>query len=73
MRNHADAGTYATAIRKAALSGTAPSVISTRRSGTLKYGFGANVEQELTKDIGVFARARLERRENGKLCIHRDR
>jgi high affinity Mn2+ porin len=24
--------------------------------GTLKYGFGMNAEQEITKDIGVFAR-----------------
>ena len=53
--NHADAGTYAEAIQRAAL-GTAPDVTSTRRTGTLKYGFGVNVEQEIRKDIGVFGR-----------------
>jgi high affinity Mn2+ porin len=54
--NHANAGTYAEAIREAAISGGIPSVVSTRRNGTLKYGFGLNLEQEITKDIGVFAR-----------------
>ncbi len=54
--NHADAGTYAVAIRQAELNGGTPDVASTRRNGTLKYGFGINVEQELTKDVGVFSR-----------------
>jgi high affinity Mn2+ porin len=31
-------------------------VASTRRPGTNKYGFGVNVEQEITRDIGAFAR-----------------
>jgi len=31
-------------------------VTATRRPGTLKYGFGLNVEQELAKDVGAFAR-----------------
>ena len=35
---------------------TAPVHRRTRRNGTLKYGFGLNLEQEITKDIGVFAR-----------------
>ena len=29
---------------------------ATRRPGTKKYGFGLNAEQEVTKDIGLFAR-----------------
>ena len=29
---------------------------ATRRVGTLKYGAGINAEQEITKEIGVFAR-----------------
>jgi len=53
--NHANAGNYAEAIRQAELTGT-PDVTSTRRNGTLKYGFGLNMEQELTKNIGIFAR-----------------
>src|SRR5580700_4044282 len=54
--NHANAGSYADAIRQAELTGGTPDVTSTRRNGTLKYGFGLNMEQELTKNIGVFAR-----------------
>lgn len=54
--NHANAGNYGAAIRNAEMVGGAPDVTSTRRNGTLKYGFGLNMEQELTKNIGVFAR-----------------
>lgn len=54
--NRANAGDYAAAIRQADLSGGAPDVTSTRRNGTLKYGFGLNLEQEIAKDIGLFGR-----------------
>src|SRR6185295_7125922 len=54
--NHANAGDYAEAIRDGDRNGVSPVVTATRRNGTLKYGFGLNAEQELTKDIGVFAR-----------------
>ena len=54
--NHANAGNYAEAIRQAELNGGTPDVTATRRNGTLKYGFGLNIEQELTKNIGIFAR-----------------
>ncbi len=54
--NHADAGTYAAAIQLAKESGGVPDVTATRRVGTLKYGAGINAEQEITKEIGVFAR-----------------
>ena len=33
-----------------------PDITATRRNGTLKYGFGLNAEQEISKDIGVFGR-----------------
>jgi len=33
-----------------------PDIIATRVQGRLKYGFGINVEQELTSQLGVFAR-----------------
>src|SRR5206468_9279382 len=49
--NHANAGRYAEATRL-----PVPDVTATRRNGTLKYGFGLNVEQELTDDLGVFGR-----------------
>ena len=54
--NHADAGTYRDAILQAERNGGSPDITSTRRVGTLKYGVGLNIEQELTKNIGVFAR-----------------
>ena len=54
--NHADAGTYAEALRLARQEGTVPDVTATRRVGTLKYGFGVDLEQEVAKDVGVFAR-----------------
>jgi len=54
--NRANAGTYATAIRLAEQGGVAPDITATHRNGTLKYGFGINVDQELTKDIGIFGR-----------------
>jgi len=54
--NHANAGTYGDALRLAAQQGGRPDVTATRRVGTLKYGFGINVEQEIKKDVGVFGR-----------------
>ena len=55
-QNHARMGTYAEAIALASETGAKPDVTATRRPGTLKYGFGLNVEQELAKDVGVFGR-----------------
>jgi len=55
-QNHARMGTYADAIHLADQTHTTPDVTATRRPGTLKYGFGLNVEQELAKDVGVFGR-----------------
>jgi carbohydrate-selective porin OprB len=54
--NHADAGTYATAIHLAERTGTTPDVTATRRVGTLKYGFGLSADQEIADGIGVFGR-----------------
>jgi len=54
--NRANAGTYADAVRQAEASGGEPDVTATRQNGTLKYGFGMNGEQEITSEIGVFAR-----------------
>jgi len=45
--NHANMGTYRDA-------GT--DVVATRKAGTLKYGFGLNLEQRLTPNIGIFSR-----------------
>jgi high affinity Mn2+ porin len=54
--NHADAGTYATALQLAAGTNTRPDVTATRRVGTVKYGFGVSADQEIAKDVGVFGR-----------------
>src|ERR1700685_3167216 len=53
---HTDSGSYQEALKLAAETGTTPSVIATREVGRLKYGFGLNMEQEITSDIGVFSR-----------------
>jgi len=54
--NHADAGNYAAAIRLAQQTGGVPDITAVRRNGTLKYGLGLNMEQEITKEIGIFSR-----------------
>lgn len=54
--NRADAGTYTDALRRTTAGGEVPDITSTRRNGTLKYGFGINAEQEIANDIGVFLR-----------------
>ncbi len=51
------ANTYAGGtFREAILPNGATDLAATRRNGTLKYGFGLNLEQAVTRDIGVFAR-----------------
>src|SRR6202171_2074734 len=65
--NHANAGNYAESLRQAELAGGTPDVTATRRNGTLKYGFGLNMEQELTKNIGVFARLGLDVRNTERI------
>ena len=55
--NHADMGSYREAVQ-AFLAGTdpQPDIEAHRRQGRVKYGFGLNVEQELTKTGRVFGR-----------------
>ena len=55
-QNRANMGTYAEAIRLAQRAGGVPDVTATRQFGTLKYGFGLNIEQEIARGIGVFGR-----------------
>jgi len=54
--NHTDSGSYGEALQLAAATGGTPSVIATRKTGRLKYGFGLSFDQEIRKDIGVFGR-----------------
>jgi high affinity Mn2+ porin len=52
FQNRERAGTF----RAAMLPDGTTDLASTRRPGTKKYGFGLNLEPEITKDIGAFAR-----------------
>jgi high affinity Mn2+ porin len=54
--NHGNMGDYRQAIALVQGSGAAPVIENTRRQGTIKYGFGFNAEQELTRDLRLGAR-----------------
>jgi hypothetical protein len=55
--NHADMGNYREAVaRYEAKLDPRPIIQNTERQGTVKYGFGLNMEQELTAAVRVFAR-----------------
>jgi high affinity Mn2+ porin len=53
-----DLGTYSDALSLAAATGTTPSTADVRSFRT-KYGLGLNLEQQLTTDLGAFARASM--------------
>ncbi len=55
--NHANMGSYREAVQ-AFLTGTdpQPDITDHRKHGRVKYGFGLNAEQEITKTIRVFGR-----------------
>jgi high affinity Mn2+ porin len=54
--NRTRSGSYGEAVALAEQTGTAPVVQAIRRPGTGKYGTGISFDQELTNDVGVFAR-----------------
>jgi len=54
--NHGNMGDYRQAIALAQGTGAPPVIENTRRQGTIKYGFGFNAEQELTRDLRLGAR-----------------
>ena len=54
--NRTYSGSYADALRLAAQTGTTPDINAVRRVGTLKYGTGINLEQEVSHDVGFFVR-----------------
>ncbi len=51
---HSNSGSYADALT--AKPGERPDVTDSRRPGRTKYGTGVSFEQEIAKDVGVFAR-----------------
>jgi hypothetical protein len=54
--NHTHSGSYADAIRLGEQTGTAPDINAVKHFGTLKYGAGINLEQEIAHDVGTFVR-----------------
>ncbi len=56
--NHANMGDYRQAISllQSGIGILTPIIESTRRQGTIKYDFGLNAEQELTRDLRLAAR-----------------
>jgi len=53
---HTDSGSYAQALRLSESTHARPDVTATHQTGRLKYGTGVSLNQEIAKDIGVFAR-----------------
>ena len=53
---HTRSGNYGESLLLGEQTGTRPDITATRRNGTLKYGSGVSLDQELTKEIGVFGR-----------------
>ncbi len=49
-------GNFLQALANAAVTNATPTFVGTRHDGALKYGFGVNVEQEITRDLGLFGR-----------------
>lgn len=54
--NNADMGNYRDAINNTAVSDT-PDITLDRKKGRSKTGFGLNMDQELSENVGIFARA----------------
>jgi len=54
--NHTHSGRYADAIKLGEQTGTTPDITAVKHFGTLKYGTGVNLEQEVTHDTGFFVR-----------------
>jgi high affinity Mn2+ porin len=53
---HTNSGSYGEALRLSESTHTTPDVAATRQVGRLKYGAGISLDQEIVKDIGIFAR-----------------
>ena len=58
--NHTDSGSYGKALQLAAATNTTPDINNVLQVGTLKYGFGINMEQEIVKERGRLRAPRLE-------------
>ena len=71
--NHGNMGNYREANAQfLADESTTPDIIATRRQGRHRYGFGLNMEQEVRKDVGVFARLGWSDGRNETYCYTED-
>jgi high affinity Mn2+ porin len=67
--NHANMGNYRLANAEVLDGETAtPDITATRREGRHRYGYGLNMEQEITKDIGMFGRLGWSDGHNEAFC-----
>jgi high affinity Mn2+ porin len=57
FRNRAKMSRFQDALDLAARTGGAPDINNVRTGEQIKHGFGANLEQAMSADIGLFARA----------------
>lgn len=57
FRNRAKMARYQDALDQALGTGSAPDINDVRTGNQVKYGFGLSLEQSLSPDIGLFARA----------------
>ncbi len=71
--NHGNMGNYREANAEF-LAGetTTPDIIATRKEGRHRYGFGLNMEQEVGKNVGVFARLGWSDGNNETYCYIED-
>jgi len=71
--NHGNMGNYREANAQFLADETAtPDIVATRRQGRHRYGFGLNMEQEVRKDVGVFARLGWSDGQNETYCYTED-
>jgi hypothetical protein len=71
--NHANMGSYRVANAEFLDGATAtPDISATRREGRHRYGFGLNMEQGITNDIGVFGRLGWSDGHNEAFCYTED-
>ena len=57
FRNRAVMSRYDEALALASFTGGAPDIDQVRKGAHIKYGMGLNVEQRVTRELGIFGRA----------------
>jgi high affinity Mn2+ porin len=71
--NHANMGNYEQANAEFLDGQTAtPDIVATRREGRHRYGFGLNLQQEVSRDVGVFGRLGWSDGRNESFCYTED-